>query len=34
VQIRIEGLAARHPAARPGAAAALQALDLSVEPGE
>jgi phosphonate transport system ATP-binding protein len=33
VQIRIEGLAARHPAARPGAAAALQALDLSVEPG-
>jgi phosphonate transport system ATP-binding protein len=34
VQIRIEGLAARHPAARPGAAPALQGLDLSIAPGE
>lgn len=34
MQIRLESLAARHPAARPGAAAALQALDLGVEPDE
>ena len=34
MQIRIEGLAARHPAARPGAAAALQGLNLVIEPGE
>ncbi len=34
MQIRIEGLAARHPAARPGAAPALQGLDLSIAPGE
>lgn len=34
MQVRIQGLAARHPAARPGAAPALQGLDLSVEPGE
>lgn len=34
MQVRIQGLAARHPAARPGAAAALQGLDLSVEAGE
>lgn len=34
MQIRVEGLAARHPAARPGAAAALQGLDLAVEAGE
>jgi phosphonate transport system ATP-binding protein len=34
VQIRIDGLAARHPAARPAAPAALQGLDLAVEAGE
>lgn len=34
MQILIEGLAARHPAARPGAPAALQGLDLAVEAGE
>jgi phosphonate transport system ATP-binding protein len=34
VQIRIESLAARHPAARAGAAPALQGVDLGIAPGE
>jgi phosphonate transport system ATP-binding protein len=34
VQLRFQQLSARHPAARPGAAAALNGLDLVVQPGE
>ena len=34
MHIRIETLSARHPAARPGAAPALQGLDLAIAPGE
>lgn len=34
MRIELTGLAARHPAARAGAAPALQPLDLRIEPGE
>ncbi len=34
MKIELQGASARHPAARPGAAPALQALDLRVAPGE
>ncbi len=34
MQIRLSGVAARHPAARAGAAPAIQALGLAVQPGE
>jgi phosphonate transport system ATP-binding protein len=34
VKLALDGIAARHPAARPGAAPALQAIDLAVAAGE
>jgi phosphonate transport system ATP-binding protein len=34
VKIALEGLGARHPAARTGAASALKQVDLQIEPGE
>jgi phosphonate transport system ATP-binding protein len=33
VQVSLQGAGARHPAARPGAAPALQGIDLAVQPG-
>ena len=34
MKLELQGASARHPAARPGAAPALMALDLRVAPGE